>query len=78
LQFFDSSPDLLDAFYSSLNVRKLLQVAPFLLILVPLMPYAHAQGSEMNMTGSEMNMTGSEMNMTGSEMNMTGSEMKTK
>jgi hypothetical protein len=59
-------------------MRKLLQVAPFLLILVTLIPNAHAQGSEMNMTGSEMNMTGSEMNMTGSEMNMTGSEMTTK
>jgi hypothetical protein len=53
-------------------MRKLLQVAPFLLILISLIPYAHAQS---NMTGSEMNMTGSEMNMTGSEMNMTGSEM---
>jgi hypothetical protein len=58
-------------------MRKLLQFAPFLLILVTLIPYAHAQ-REMNMTGSEMNMTGSEMNMTGSEMNMTGSEMTTK
>jgi hypothetical protein len=56
-------------------MRKLLQVAPFLFIFVSIIPYAHAQRSEMNMTGSEMNMTGSEMNMTGSEMNMTGSEM---
>jgi len=61
------------------NMRKFLPVAPSLLILVSLMPYANAQtnltGSQMNMTGSQMNMTGSQMNMTGSQMNMTGSQM---
>ncbi|MRN40470.1 MAG: hypothetical protein FIO02_05440, partial [Nitrosopumilales archaeon] len=64
---------LLDTFCSLLNnMRKFLPVAPSLLILVSLMPYANAQN---NLTGSQMNMTGSQMNMTGSQMNMTGSQM---
>jgi hypothetical protein len=71
---------LLDTFYFSLNnLRKSLPIALSLLILLSLIPYAHAQnnltGSQMNMTGSQMNMTGSQMNMTGSQMNMTGSQM---
>jgi hypothetical protein len=53
---------LLGTFYNN-NMRKFLPVAPSLLILVSLMPYANAQN---NLAGSQMNMTGSQMNMTGS------------
>ena len=54
---------LLGTFYFLLNnMRKFLPVAPSLLILVSLMPYANAQN---NLAGSQMNMTGSQMNMTG-------------
>jgi hypothetical protein len=48
---------ILNTFYFSLyNMGKFLLVAPSLLIVVALMPYANAQN---NFTGSQMNMTGS-------------------
>src|SRR5205823_4341436 len=44
-------------YFSLYNMRKLLPVAPSLLIVVALIPYANAQN---NFTGSQMNMTGSQ------------------